>query len=159
MERTFADCPLRVPADPRMRKFAEKTFMEGSNAAKILIHKSFQLYGIAHGSILMVRLPSRILTTMRNRGKRTISHPLRHLPLVELLLVLYTHLWIHSSLNTPPSWAWEIPGGRTHGTCGPSWRDSDCSRENPARAKVRTHHITSYDRWGHKVPEVNEHKP
>ena len=36
MEKTFADCPLRihVAADPPMHKNLRKTFTEGSNAAK-----------------------------------------------------------------------------------------------------------------------------
>ena len=45
------DCPLHVPADPCMHtKFTEKTFMEGSNAAKfatVFTCENFRLYGIS----------------------------------------------------------------------------------------------------------------
>ena len=54
-------------------------------------------------------------------------------PTVQYSTLHVTYLWIQSSLKTPPSWDWDIPGGRTQGTWWPSWRDSVIRRAIPTK--------------------------
>ena len=65
------------------------------------------------------------------------------------------HLCIHSSLNTPPSCACEMPGGSTQGMWGPSRRESDIRRAIPRGGKRK--HLES-PAWRLTMPELRTSK-